>query len=252
MPGRARFGSFWREESVEVPRGGSERGEMDAGSLVAHLAATSRIGATARRNASIVFGATTARAGTSDVRHEAFRHDPCVAMAGHSGALNTSRTVVPDPVSNEDVRQRANLLTIAALSIACSAGPLPTPPPGPGVPRPDTRQTRSVDPVVFPEAFSLSLTQEFGYAPMRYCTLEVAIYQPSRVALECLHQNGVVTRAGRDLRAEESEQIFKFARGADLFQGGHSGDDLTLGDGTLETLKVRAAETGRAVVLITS
>ena len=177
------------------------------------------------------------------------------AMAGHSGALNTSRTVVPDPVSNEDVRQRLNLLvlTIAALSIACSAGPLPTPPPGPGVPRPDTRQTRSVDPVVFPEAFSLSLTQEFGYAPMRCCTLEVAIYKPfPRVALECLHQNGVVTRAGRDLRAEESEQIFKFASGADLFQGGHSGEDLTPGDGTLETLKARAGETGRAVVLITS
>jgi hypothetical protein len=175
-------------------------------------------------------------------------------MAGHSGALNTSRTVVPDPVSNEDVRQRANLLvlTIAALSIACTDGPLLTPPPGPGVPRPDTRQARSVDPVVFPETFSLSLRQEFGYAPMRYCTLEVAIYQPSRVALECLHQNGVVTRAGRDLRAEESEQIFKFASGADLFQGGHSGEDLTPGDGTLETLKVRAAETARAVVLITS
>ena len=166
--------------------------------------------------------------------------------------VNTSRTVVADPVSNEDVRQRAILLVLA-LSIACSAGPLPTPPPGPGVPRPDARRTRSVDPVVFPEAFSLSLTQEFGYAPMRYCTLEVAIYQPfPRVALECLHQNGVVTRAGRDLRAEESEQMFKFASGADLFQGGHSGEDLTPGDGTLETLKVRAGETGRAVVLITS
>ena len=173
-------------------------------------------------------------------------------MGSHSAALNTSRTVVADPVSNEDVRQRAILLVLA-LSIACSAGPLPTPPPGPGVPRPDARRTRSVDPVVFPEAFSLSLTQEFGYAPMRYCTLEVAIYQPvPRVALECLHQNGVVTRAGRDLRAEESEQIFKFASGADLFQGGHSGEDLTPGDGTLETLKVRAGETGRAVVLITS
>ena len=158
-------------------------------------------------------------------------------------------------MSNEDVRQRANLLvlTIAALSIACSAGPLPTPPPAPGVPRPDPRQTRSVDPVVFPEAFALSLRQEFGNAPMRYCTLDVGIYQASRVvALWCLHQNGVVTRATRDLRAEESEQILKFARGADLFQGGHSGEDFTTGDGTLETLKVRAAETGRAVVLITS
>jgi hypothetical protein len=88
----------------------------------------------------------------------------------------------------------------------------------------------------------------------RSCALRIDLWPLNRnhAELECEPMTGSRVKSTQDLRIADAFRLRRLAVAADLYGPDHIGDDLTPGDGTFETVRLRPSGGGRAVVLVTS
>lgn len=145
---------------------------------------------------------------------------------------------------------RRSALIVAAFLVGCSEVPPSSGPPG-QAPRPP----RAPDVVAWPAELtvSLTLTREFGMSIFTLCRLEVLVFEDSGTAVrKCERTDGTALQGSVKLSGGDAVSLRELVRAADLYSGGHVGEDRTPGDGTVELLRVRPGAGGPAVVLVVS